>query len=130
MAERIIDPLEIVETDHHHSEILVGSLRALDQKLKSVAQKGASGKSSQGIVIGNVVDVLVRSLTFGQVVGDSDESGDAFVVVSQCGDDKLYRDARSILPNVGPFPLVDEAVLWRNLKYLMIGRDVGGELRR
>ncbi len=78
----------------------------------------------------DVVDVLIGALALGQVVGDSDITGDALFAVAKRGDDKLHRHVRSILADIRPLSLVDETLFRGKPKYVMIGIDFGVELRR
>src|ERR1700722_2953854 len=78
----------------------------------------------------NVVDVLLGALFFGKVVGDAQESGDAFVCISESADDELHGDTRAILSNVCPLPFVDETLFGGEAKDMMIRINLETELRR
>ncbi len=77
MPKRIVDPLEVVEVDHHDGEIVLRSLARSMKSFEPVAKQGAGGKAGERVVMRDMVDVLVGALAFGQVVGDADEAGDA-----------------------------------------------------
>ena len=80
------------------------------------------------VVVRYVVDVLFGALLLGEVVGDAEESGDGFVRIAKGADDKLHRDTRSILANVGPLPFVDEAFFRGETKDVVVGLNVETEL--
>ena len=130
MPERVVHAFEVVEVDHHDGESVLGASGPLDADLQPIAEQSAGGKAGKWVVMRDVVDVLVGTLALSQVVGDSDKAGDAFFAVAQCGDDKLHGNARSVFPDIGPLPLVDEAHLRGETKDVMVGMNLGIELRR
>jgi hypothetical protein len=128
VAQRIVYSFEVVEVDHHDGEVVLGASGALDGNFEAVAQEGAGGQAGEMVVMRDVVDVLFSTFALGEVVGYADEAGDGFVAVAKCGDDELDGDARAVLADEGPLPLVDEAALGSETKDMVVGIDLGVEL--
>ena len=59
MAERIVDELEAIQVEHQHGELLAIAFRVHDRLVEAVIEQHAIGKSGQGIVRGDVSQLVV-----------------------------------------------------------------------
>ena len=88
MAQGVVDPFEIIQVDVEHRRLpgqgrCVSLLDLLDGPLQGGGEGVAVPQPGEGIVVGQVLDLLLESVAFGDVadhhqgpvIGGSDEPG-------------------------------------------------------
>jgi hypothetical protein len=81
VAERVVDALEVIEIDHHHADRHRRPVRLGNGNFEPVLKQRAIGQLRQGIVLGEVADVLLLALGFGDVGDHADQALHRPVVV-------------------------------------------------
>ena len=60
VAVRVVDPLEVVEVDHHQARHLAVALRARDLQVQVVLEQAAVAQAGERVVVGEVAQVLLE----------------------------------------------------------------------
>ena len=76
VAERVVDRLEIVETQHEHGDFLLFAARPDERVLGAVGEERAIGQVRERIVKGLMGELLLEPLARLEVVGDAGSASD------------------------------------------------------
>ena len=80
VAQRVVDPLEVIEVQKHDRERLAVALRGFERLGELFVKPGAVGQLGEHVEIGQPVNLLDRPGAFGRVLNRSRHADDASAV--------------------------------------------------
>ncbi|MPN31366.1 hypothetical protein SDC9_178840 [bioreactor metagenome] len=106
MAERIVDALEMIEIEEHQRGAALVAPALFHDMAEAVAQQQPVGQAGQRVVVGEILDLLLRRLALGDIVKGADVIDVLAIAIAHGRDRQPFRIHRTVLaaiPNLA-FP--------------------------
>ena len=101
VTHRIVDVLEVVEIEEQHRDAGIAAARAIDRSDEPLYQQAAIRQSGQRVVVGEIAQILLVALAFGDVGHHADVVRAQAEMIVHGAD---FEPAEEFLPVLAPLP--------------------------